>query len=340
MAEHGARSAAAACPALTGSEQLLGRARSRREGLDLDRRRRLERLAGPDGIVAGLAIDHRDSLRVYLERRGLIGLTTTELGALKAALVKVLAPAASALMLDAELGQAAFESGVVPAAIGLIMPLEAQGYEVVGDGRVSALLEDWQAIAPSHHADATKLLLPYRVDHERSAARQDALVAHVVDRCHRQGLPVVIEPVVYPWSSESAADFAHAYERLVVGAVARLRPLGADLLKVPFPLLDLATTGEARAGEACRALADACAGTPWVLLGAGAGLDEFVDQIRLAGVAGASGFLAGRGIWGPALSRDPAEAERLARDVALPAFERCRAAARRFAQPLRPAPVA
>ena len=324
MAEHGAGPAAAARPALT--------------SLDLDLRQRLARLARPDGIVVGLAIDHRDSLRVYIERQGLVGLATGELGALKAALVRVLAPAASALMLDAELGRTAFERGAVPPSIGLIMPLEAQGYEVVGDGRVTTLLEDWQAIAPSHHADACKLLLPYRADHEPSAARQDALVAQVAEACHAGGRPLVIEPVVYQWSSESAADFEQAYEGLVVGAVARLRPLGADLLKVPFPLLDLASAGEERASDACRALAGACGGTPWVLLGAGVGTDTFVEQIRLAGRAGASGFLAGRGIWGPALSRDPAEAERLARTVALPAFERCREAAHRFAQPLRLAP--
>ncbi len=320
-------------------ERDLERAHGRQAGLDRDRRQRLLRLAGPDGIIAGLAIDHRDSLRVYLERQGLAGLTTAELGDLKAALVRVLAPAASTLMLDAELGQAAFDSGAVPPSIGLIMPIEAQGYEVVGDGRLTTLLADWEAIAPSHHADACKLLLPYRVDHEPSAARQDALVAGVAQVCHGYGLPLVIEPVAYQWSSESAADYALAYEALVIGAVARLQPLGADLLKVPFPLPGLASAGEDRASEACRALAGACAGTPWVLLGAGVGIDEFVDQVRLAGRAGASGFLAGRGIWGPALSPDPAEAERLARAVALPAFERCRDTAHRFAQPLRLAPV-
>ncbi len=288
----------------------------------------------PNGIIAGLAIDHRDSFRAYLEQQGLAGLTIAELRALKAVLVRVLAPAASALMLDAELGQAAFETGAVPPRIGLIMPLEAQGYEVVGDGRVTTLLDHWQDSLGMYKADAYKVLLPYRVDHEPSAARQDALVASVVEDCHGSGFPLVIEPVVYRWSDESAADYAAAYEGLVVGAVVRLQPLGADVLKVPFPLLDVASAGEAAATAACADLAEACANTPWVLLGAGVGIDVFVEQIRLAGLAGASGFLAGRGIWGRALSRDPAEAEHLARTVALPAFEHCREVAERFARPL------
>ena len=75
------------------------------------RRRRLQRLGGPDGVMAGLAIDHRDSLRVYLEKRGVSGLTIADMRRLKLALTRVLAPAATALMLDAELGQLAFELG-------------------------------------------------------------------------------------------------------------------------------------------------------------------------------------------------------------------------------------
>lgn len=305
-------------------------------GLGLERRQRLLRLAQPGGIVAGLALDHRDSFRIYLEQRGLAGLSRATLEELKAVLVRVLAPAASALMLDGELGRTALQSGAVPAQIGLIMPLEAQGYEVVGDGRLTTLLDDWQATARTPRVDACKLLLPYRADHDASARRQDALVSAVAAACHQSGRPLVIEPVVYRWSTEQPADYAAAYQALVVGAVARLQPLGADLLKVPFPALDLAASDEAGATVACRSLAAACADTPWVLLGAGAGIDTFVEQVRLAGLAGASGFLAGRGIWGGALSRDPVEAERLANEVALPAFERCRAVAERFAQPLLP----
>lgn len=293
------------------------------------------RLAGPAGVVSGIAIDHRDSLRVYLEQQGLTGLTVAELRTLKRSLVRALAPASSALMLDAELGQAAFETDAVPASIGLIMPLEAQGYETGGDARVTTLLDDFSpAIALEYGADACKLLLPYRVDDEATAALQDALVVSTAASCHALGLPLVIEPVVYRQSTESSSAFAGAFQGLLLPAVARLQPLGADVLKVPFPVLDLAAAGEPAATAACGELAQACGNTPWVLLGAGVGIDVFVDQIRLAGLAGASGFLAGRGIWGSALSRDPAEVERIARDVALPAFERCREMAERVARPL------
>ena len=99
-------------------------------------------------------------------------------------------------------------------------------------------------------------------------------------------------------------------------------------------MFDLAGDGPAEAADACRQLAVACGDTPWVLLGAGADGETFIEQIRIAGAAGASGFLAGRGIWGVALDPDPDRAERLAATIARPLFERCRAIAERTARPL------
>jgi tagatose-1,6-bisphosphate aldolase len=303
----------------------------------VDRRRRLLRLAGPRGVVAGIAIDHRDSLRVLLERRGLAGTSTADLRRLKLRLARALAPAATAIMLDEELGGRALDEGAVPPSVGLIMPLEAQGYEAEGDGRTTTLLDDYSpGDALRRGADACKLLVPYRVDHEPSAARQDVQVEATAAACHEAGLPLVVEPVVYRWSTESPEAYAGAYRRLVIGAVARLLPRGVDLLKLPFPVLDLAADGEAVAIEACAELTAACGDTPWVLLGAGVETDTFLAQVRIAGTAGASGFLAGRGIWGAALTRDPDEAERIATTVCRPALERCRAVAERAARPLGP----
>jgi tagatose 1,6-diphosphate aldolase len=304
-------------------------------GAGSGRRRRLLRLGGTTGIVAGIAIDHRDSLRVVLERRGLTGLGDVDLRQLKLRLARTFAPNATAIMLDAELGDLALTTGVIPPSVGLIMPLEAQGYEAGGDERTTSLLPDFPpAAAARYGADACKVLLPYRVDLPAAAARQEALVRTTAVACHDHGLPIVIEPVAYRLSSGSAGTYAAAYPELVIGAATRLHHLGVDLLKLPFPVLDLESTPERVALAVCQALDAACAGTPWVLLGAGVDTATFLDQIRLAGQAGASGFLAGRGIWGPTLDADPDETERLAVRIGLPDFARCRAAAEQFARPL------
>ena len=301
---------------------------------DVGRRRRLARLGGPTGIVSGIAIDHRDSLRVTLAERGVGDLTDGQLRDIKLALARGLAPAATTIMIDAELGGRALEAGVVPATVAIVMPLEAQGYEEQGDDRVTSLQPDFSpADAIRWSADACKLLVPYRAD-LATADHQDAVIVATVAACHDVGLPLVVEPVVFRLTGESARTFAAAYEGLVLEAVARIAPLGADLVKLPFPVRDLAEAGEPAAAAACAAMAAACHGIPWVLLGAGADTDAFVEQIRLAGRAGASGFLAGRGIWGPALSADLDDVDRAAHGPALDAFRRCREMAERSARPL------
>jgi tagatose-1,6-bisphosphate aldolase len=286
-------------------------------------------------VIAGIAIDHRDSLRIMLERRGSTAVGTAELRSLKLALTRALAPAATAIMLDAELGEQALEAGAIPASVALIMPLEAQGYETIGDGPTTTLLDDFSPlVALGYGADACKLLLPYRVDVAEPAARQEALVASTAASCHQLGLPLVVEPVVYRRPDETTQAHADAFGGLVLGAVERLQPLGADLLKLPFPVLDLASVSEATALDECRRIDEACRATPWVLLGGGVSTNTFVDQIRLAATAGAAGFLAGRGIWGAALTPDPGEAYHIATTICRPEFERCREVAERFARPM------
>jgi tagatose-1,6-bisphosphate aldolase len=286
-------------------------------------------------VICGIAIDHRDSLRVMLERHGATNLSTSRLRSLKLVLTRALAPAATAIMLDEELGGLAIQAGVVPPTVGLIMPLEAQGYETAGGGALTTLMEDFSpALALSYGADACKVLLPYRIDDPGPAAHQEALVISAAAACHDLGMPLVIEPVSYRRPTETVEAYAEAYPKLVLRAVERLQPLGADLLKLPFPVLDITATPESAVLDACRAVGEACRETPWVLLGAGAGTEAFVEQIRLAGTAGASGFLAGRGIWAAALDADEGETERVASTICRSDLQRCRHAAEQFARPL------
>lgn len=298
------------------------------------RRTRLLRLADDRGIIAGIALDHRDSFRSWLSKTGIDVGTDDDLRAIKARLARILAPAATAIMLDAELGQRALEDAAVTAAAGLIMPLEAQGYEAGGDDRRTTLMTEFTpADALRLGASACKLLVPYRPDVSTTADRQDEVIVDAVSACHREGLPLVVEPVIYRRSTDEAS-FDRAYPALVVEAVRRIRALGPDLLKLPFPVAPGRGAGSDEASSACEAVDRATDGVPWVLLGAGADAATFAEQIRIAGAAGASGFLAGRGIWGPALHPDPDVVERRATEISRPALERCRRVAEVAARPL------
>jgi len=291
------------------------------------RRVRLAAIADGQGVVLGLAIDHRDSLRALAAGTG-GALGDADLRDLKRRLIAAVAPMATAVMLDEELGGAALDAGIVPRHVGLIMPLEAQGYEAIGDGRLTRLLDDFgPPDALARGAVACKLLLPFRAD-DPSAAAQAGVVRRAAEETHGAGLAFVVEPIPYRRAGETERGFTRAWPHLVLASVTALRGLGVDIWKLPFPALQGAP---AAAADACANLDAACDGTPWVLLGAGAGIDVFVDQVAVACRAGASGFLAGRGIWGPVVEAAAGGAasvdlESIVSDRVVPAFAACSAA--------------
>ena len=256
------------------------------------------------GLLIGLAFDHRDSLDVLLGDRGLGDLRPGGVQALKAAVIRSVVPAASAVMLDHEYGAVAIASGAIPADVGLIMPLEAQGYAQLGDERHVRLMEDFVAAdALALGAAACKLLVPMRHDREAFTAEQLAVVDRAVSASHRVGLPIILEPLVYRLSDETTRAFGDRMTRLIVSAVAVLAGCGADLLKVPFPSLADVTDRKGRFRpalrarrciqqlQACRGCFTAPARRPLT----------FETQLRIAGEAGASGFLVGRSVWLDAL---------------------------------------
>ena len=249
----------------------------------------IERIASPRGLVCGLALDHRDSLRVAA-RRHAYPEDTTSLRALKVELVRGLARLASVVLLDVELGLDAFtELDGTP----LVVPLEAQGYESLGEGRITTLLGDVDpGRAAALGAVGCKLLLPYRPDLAEVAVIQEEMVARVVADCRAADVLSIIEPIVYGEVPELGAA--------VTETARRLARLGPDVLKLQYP-------GSA---HLCDMLTRVCGAVPWVLLGGGTDEDTFLAQLRDAMSGGARGYIVGRTAWDAALALDEGEQRR------------------------------
>jgi tagatose 1,6-diphosphate aldolase len=295
---------------------------------DLGRRRRLHRISA-GGVFALVAVDHRDSLKIAFEGRGVAAPEGAAIGALKAEIVAALAPAATGVLIDAEHGAAVLAdgSGGAPA---VLMPLEAQGYADAESGRVTSFLPGWgPEAALATGADGCKLLLPFRADHAASAAAQAEVVAAAVEGCHAAGLPLVLEPIVYRLPGEDESAHADAFPGLVIAGVERLVPLGADVMKVQFPRAGAAGAEE----EWCRQLDAECGSTPWVLLGGGAAYETFAAQVEIACRAGASGYIVGRTAWEGAVSADPDERRRWLAEVGAPRLRAVRERAAALARP-------
>ncbi len=293
---------------------------------ELGRRRRLHRITR-DGVFALVAIDHRDSLQVAFEGAGLEPLSGAEIAEFKGRVIDALTPAATGVLIDAEHGAQALAGGSA-AALSVVMPLEAQGYGDAAQGRTSSFLPNWgpdRAVRAG--ADACKLLLPFRADHDASAEAQLEVVRQAVAGCRAAGLPLILEPIVYPLPGEDAAVYAAAFPEHVVRGAERLQALEPDVLKVQFPV----TEGDA--AEWCRRIDAACGPVPWVLLGGGAAVDVFREQVEVACAAGASGYIVGRTAWKGAVTADTAARDRWLVEVGRPQLAAIRDRALQIARP-------
>ena len=262
------------------------------------RRARLERILSPDGRLRIAALDHRDSLRVEFgapdDPNG-AEVPAETLTGFKADVMAGLGDRPSGVMLEPEYSLPQLRA-VVPAGVGVIGALEAQGY--FDDPAAGNQLAWDPADAVAAGVDCAKLLVLYRPDRTDLAAAQDALIADAVERCHAVDLPILVEPVPF--------DVVDAADRLacIVGAAERCVALGIDLLKAPFPGHGSDGADADAWPEACRRLDEVAAGTPWGTLSWGVGFDVFARQLAVACDHGCSGFLVGRAMWRPAL--DPA----------------------------------
>ena len=263
----------------------------------LGTRRGLEACATAGGRFVVLALDHRQNLRHELRPDSPETVTYDEMVEFKLAVVRSLASSASGVLLDPEVGAGqAIASGALPGSTGLLVAIEATGYEGPPTARVSRVLPGWSAAAAKRiGASAAKLLVYYHPD-AVNAADQERLVAEVAAACRDADLALFVEPLSFSLDGGKLAG--EERRRVVIETARRLTALGGDVLKAEFPYgTDVAD--EVRWADACAEL-DATSRVPWVLLSGGVDDATFEAQVRVAGDAGASGALVGRSVWAPA----------------------------------------
>ncbi len=272
-------------------------------------------LVGVDGVLVGLAVDHRDSFGAALRARGIPD-DDSQVREIKMDVLNALTWDASMLLMDADTLAWAREDSGVAANYGFAMPLEAQGYGAFHEVERTELLDrPSPAEVAAEGAEAAKLLLPYRPDLVDRAETQRTVAAAAIAMCHAVGLPLILEPIV--WSAPEELLAPERVAELVVETAQSLAQLQPGLLKLQYP----------GSRAACDAVHAACGGHPWVLLGGGAPLVDLEGQVADACAAGAMGCIVGRSLFDGALDADPDRRRAWLRDVARPALGRLVAAA-------------
>jgi len=259
-------------------------------------RRGLDACASPRGVFTVLALDHRQNLRREIRPDDPDSVTIDEMAELKRDVLRGLAGRVSGVLLDPEFGAPrAVADGSLPGSVGLIVAIEATGYDGPPTARRSRVLDGWSvAKAKRMGASAAKLLVYYHPD-SPTADEQETLVADVAGECRRFDLPLFLEPITHSIDASKPTLTGEDRRRVVIETVRRLTAVGGDILKVEFPY-DASVTDRARWEDACTEL-DEASPVPWVLLSGGVDDATFERQVEVACQAGASGVLVGRSVW-------------------------------------------
>jgi tagatose 1,6-diphosphate aldolase len=267
----------------------------------------LRRMADAGGRFKMVAVDQRPPIKNPIrEKRGTAEAPFADVEAFKLMLVEELQADASAMLLDPHFALPGGLTLLSPAK-GLIVTLEDSIFRETPGGRLSAEIDEWSVEKIKRvGGDAVKVLAWYRPDADAAVSRaQQDFTARIGEACARYDIPFVFELLVYPLPGEANQttqyiEMADKKADLVLDSVRVFAnpKFGVDLFKVESPV-----PARAVGSDPSRAVQDTfdemgrLCGRPWVMLSAGAGMEEFKAIMACAYRAGASGYLAGRAIW-------------------------------------------
>ncbi|MBM3142533.1 MAG: tagatose 1,6-diphosphate aldolase [Chloroflexi bacterium] len=274
--------------------------------LSIGKIRGLQQISTPEGIFIICAMDHRGSLKAMIEKEQLDDQADyQEIVEHKLELCAALAPYTSAVLLDPNYGAAqCISGGALPGHTGLLVSIEATGYESDSRGRITTLLNGWSVEKIKRMgASAVKLLVYYRPDLTEIANSQLKTIQMVTEECLKYDIPFLVEPKTYPTKGEDTEtpEFTARKPSLVIETARQITSLPIDVLKAEFPADLKHETSKAKLLELCQQLNEASR-VPWVILSAGVDYETFRKEVKIACQAGASGFLGGRAIWQEAIS--------------------------------------
>lgn len=277
----------------------------------------LSSISNSDGIFSIVAMDQRNTLKKMFTAVGVTA-TDEDMFTAKIAVASALSKAASGILLDPTWGVPAVnENDVLPTTCGLLVAAENPDRgNFNGEPRPTKMIGQDAAWVKSIGGQAVKVLVSMHPGRPMKAGEPDLtsetveLVRAIVADCKAQGIPSVIENLIYALpNAEPLTD--DQKENLIVESAILLNETKPDLLKLEFPMSE----------RGCKRLADSLT-VPWAVLSAGVAFDQFKKAIIIScDAGGASGFIAGRSIWKEAIGMNKADQEKFLNSTAIARLE-------------------
>lgn len=278
----------------------------------------MKALSNSEGVIAAAAMDQRGSLQKSIASAKGISpndVTQEQMEEFKIAVVKVLTPHASAILLDPEYGLPAAK--VRASNAGLLLAYEASGYDNTQPGRLPDLLPHVSAKRiKDMGGDAVKILIYYTpFDDPKVNDIKHAFCERIGSECEDNEIPFFLEFIGYDpkGGDEKGLEYAKMKPKIVIGSMKEFtKPrYKVDVLKVEVPVNAEYVKGSSvfnskgevaytrkQALDLYRKAADVTT-KPFIYLSAGVSNAQFVESLNMASEAGTdySGVLCGRATW-------------------------------------------
>lgn len=261
----------------------------------------------------GVAVDAGSGLAASIRAARGDRAAPDDLQCFKRAVLQVLGPHATTVLLDAACGPALLPD--YPESCTPILAYEADVYRISEPDRMTMLpdnlrISDYAGLGVRY----LKFFLHFAPDDDPGLnARKCALVARIGAECANEHLHFLMEPLVYDRALlPGSPDFARAKPSLVRRTVQTFADprfqIGTLKIEVPVDLAFVESFGEPMLSrvevlQAFREAAAPAGGLPIVFLSAGVPFDWFEASLAMAVRSGAAfaGFMCGRSIWSDAV---------------------------------------
>ncbi len=267
--------------------------------------------AGENGVISAAAMDQRGSLQKSIGKAREDGQATADdLATFKKAVVSILTPYATAILIDPEFGLLALEAKAPDC--GVLLAYEKTGYDATVKGRLPDLLDEWSVRRlVDAGANAIKILLYYDpADDDAINTVKHAFIERIGSECTALDVPFFLEPITYR-DGVTGIEWAKAKPEAVTRSMEEFskEKYGVDVLKVEVPIdMKFVSGTQSFTGEEAYTREDALrlfkeasdvATKPFIYLSAGVSNEQFVETLLLAAESGAdfSGVLCGRATW-------------------------------------------